>query len=283
MNNKLVCIFIISWIWPITLYAQSLFTEIFQYEGNNLPEYVDQITAEYLKDSSQPVQQRLQQYLSYSELLQQTHDRDHQAIWYFIQGLNNLNIISILKQVQSESNIENQSEIEKYNHRLQQAFKSAMAADKNSQELNANMYAIMKRTFEGDLKIEAIQNELRLGGSGDSEASYWFKHWQVIGALKDAGRFNEAELALNKMNQELKSAGLQNSAYSQIPQHIEKGLSQARMQLHSQISKSKSEPDEKKHSNLEKFYRKYWPLVLINGIMLGFIIITAFISLKKKN
>jgi hypothetical protein len=283
MNNKLVCIFIISWIWPITLYAQSLFTESFQFEGNNLPEYVDQITAEYLKDSSQPVQQRLQQYLSYSELLQQPHDRDHQAIWYFIQGLNNLNIISILKQVQSESNIENQSEIEKYNHRLQQAFKSAMAADKNSHELSANMYAIMQRTFEGDLKIEAIQNELRLGGSGDSEASYWFKHWQVIGALKDAGRFNEAELALNKMNQELKSAGLQNSAYSQIPQHIVKGLSQARMQLHSQISKSKSEPVEKKHSKLEKFYRKYWPLVLINGILLGFIIITAFISLKKKN
>lgn len=282
MNNKLLTICLIFWLWPITISAQKFFSESFEYHGTPLPEYVNHITTDYFQDSSEPILLRLQQYQSYSGLLQQPHDRNQQATWYFIQGLNDLNIISILKQLQSESNIDNQSEIDKYDHRLQQAFNNAMAVDKKSQELSANMYATMQRSLDGDLKIEAIENELRLGASIDSEASYWFKHWYVIGALKDAGRFNEAELALNKMNQQLKSAGLQDSAYAKIPQRAEQDLSQARILNKSQTSKKYSKPPVNITSKMEKLLGKYWPMVLINGIMLGFIIITGLITFKKK-
>jgi hypothetical protein len=283
MSNKLLSVFLICWVWPISLYAQGFFAESFEYEGKTLPEYVDQITAEYLKDSSQPVQQRLQQYQSYSELLQQPHDSNQQATWYFIQGLNNLNIISILQQIQSESNIDHQSEIDQYNRRLQQAFKNAIASDKNSHELSASMYATMQRSLEGDLKIEAIQNELRLGASGGSEASYWFKHWHLIGALKDAGRFEEAELAVKKMNNELKAVGLQDSAYAQIPQRVAQEISQARILYKTQTSESDKEPVVKKRSEVEMFLSQYWHLVLIDSMLLVFIIITGLMRFFKKN
>jgi hypothetical protein len=283
MNNKLFYVFLIFSLWPITASAQTFFSESFEYNGAPLPDYVDRIADEYLRDSPEPAQQRLQQFQSYSELLQQPHDGNQKATWYFIQGLNDLNIISILKQIQSESDIDNQSEIDKYDQKLQQAFKNAMAVDQKSKELTAYMYVIMQRSFEGDLKIEAAQNELRLGGSGDSEASYWFKHWQVIGALKDAGRFDEAEQALNEMNQQLKSAGLQNSAYSLIPQRAAQDLSQARIQFHGQTTKRNKEPVVKKRSETETFIREYWPMVLINGIMLGFMIIAGLMAVKKKH
>jgi hypothetical protein len=283
MNNKLVYAFMICWIWPLTVYAESFFSESFQYDGTALPEYVNKITTDYFKDSSEPVQQRLQQYYGFSELLQQPHDSSQQATWYFIQGLNDLNIISILQQIQTESNIDNQAEIDKFDQLVQQAFKKAMAADKKSQELSPNMYATMQRALSGNLKIQALQKELSLGGSGESEASYWFKHWQVIGALKDAGRYQEAEQAIRTMQGELEQAGLQNSAYNQIPERAVQELSRERKQSQTKTVSQGKKSLNKPQSTVEKLIRKYWPLFLINGLMLVFIVIAAFLRFRNKS
>jgi hypothetical protein len=283
MNKILIPVLIISWLWPLSVNAQPLFSDSFEYEGDKLLQYVDKISAEYFEDSPEPVQHRLLQYQKFSKQHQQQYSEKHRAIWYFIEGLNNLNIISVLKQIQTEMNVDNQSEIEKYNTRLQQAFKKALSEDKKSNELTANMYSVMQRSLDDHLKIEAILKELELGGSGDSEASYWFKHWHVIGALKDAGRFNEAYLALNKMKQELNEAGLQKSAYAQLEQRAEQNLKNARRLSNTQSLAEESKSATRSRSVIEKLLGKYWPMILINGIMFTFIIIAGLkVYIKKR-
>jgi hypothetical protein len=283
MNKIPLPVLIMSWLWPLSINAQPLFSDSFEYEGDKLLQYVDKISAEYFEDSPEAVQQRLLQYQKFAKQHQQQHSEIHRAIWYFIEGLNNLNIISALKQIQTEMNVDNQSEIEKYNTRLQQAFKKALSEDKKSNELTANMYSVMQRSLDDHLKIEAILKELELGGSGDSEASYWFKHWHVIGALKDAGRFNEAYQALNKMKQELNEAGLQKSAYAQLKQRAEQDLKNARSLSNTQSLAEESKSATRPRSVIEKLLGKYWPMILINGIMFTFIIIAGLkVYIKKR-
>ncbi len=282
MNKILISVLIMGSLWPPGVIAQALFSDSFEYEATKLPQYVDKITAEYFEDSPYPIQQRLQQYRKFAKQHQQQYSEKHRAIWYFIKGLNNMNIISVLKQIQSVMNADNQSEIEKYNTRLQLAFKKALSEDKKSNELTASMYSVMQRSLDDHLKTEAILKELELGGSGDSEASYWFKHWHVIGALKDAGRFNEADQALNKMKQELNEAGLQKSAYAQLEQRAYQDLKNARSLSNTQSQAQKSKPTARPRSVVEIFLGRYWPIIMTNGFIFTFIIIVWARAYIKK-
>lgn len=279
MSKFLLSALLLSFLWP-TASAQAKFSADFNLEGILLPTYVDQISQEYFEDISIPAQQRLEQYKVLADQLSVQHDH-HQSIWYFIQGLNSLNIISLLKQIETESGIQNQDEIDQYNTLLQSAFKNALDHDNSESELSANMYAIMQRALDGDARIDALKHELSLGGSGDSEASYWFKHWQVIGALQQAGRLQEAEQASQQMKLEISQAGLENSIYAQLQARVEQEVSQSQIKSSVKLP-SASRIDIKKTSKFEKFLGEYWPMILINLIMFGFILITALFAFKKK-
>ncbi len=57
----------------------------------------------------------------------------------------------------------------------------------------------MKHGLPASLKIEAIKRELNLGGNAPSESYYWHLRWSLINSLEEAGRFDEAEVAIRNM------------------------------------------------------------------------------------
>ena len=261
--------------------AQTRFSQSFDIDDKQLPTFADHISDEYFEDLSEPVSTRLLRYISYSDQL--THPEPGQkASWSFIQGLNTLNIISLLKQLERDSAVNNQAEIAKYNVLLRKSFENAIHYDSQEKQLSASMYATMQRALEGDAKIEAMKNELQLGGNGDSETSYWFKHWQVIGELEQAGRHEEAMQASQKMKQEMSQAGVKHPALTQLQARVDQSLASPKQNPLAQPSSNASQSRHRQPSKVEIFISEYWPLIIINLVIFGFIIFAAFHTFFRK-
>ena len=103
----------------------------------------------------------------------------------------------------------------------------------------------MKHGLPESLKIEAIQKEVQLGGNAPNESYYWHLHWSLVNSLEQAGRFEEAEAALDNMKQEMENQGVTNPDYQQIARRAQLELAEARQQ-HQQSQAQRTAQQEQK-------------------------------------
>ncbi|HEY9052974.1 MAG TPA: hypothetical protein VIQ03_15590 [Gammaproteobacteria bacterium] len=195
---------------------------------------------------------------------------------HFLKGLNN----SLLSG-RYKSNNDETSYQKSINDKMTE-YQKAMELDlANEPHLSAAMYATMKHGLEGDLKIQAIQSELKLGGNGESESYYWYLHWSNINTLKQAGRLQEAEKALQSMKQELYEKRPEDTLYQTMVEHIDHELKQP-AQISKQISQQTTET-----KNLQKPKapdRKeviIWVIVIISALAIFLLMLYEFVLRKK--
>jgi len=184
---------------------------------------------------------------------------DNPVLW-FIKGLNYSNLASVYNAQGSTPQVE--SSIVNKNI----AYEKAMQLDKTVATLTAAIYATMKHGLPEDLKINAIQKELALGGNGETESSYWYLHWSNINALQNAGRAEEAKLALQKMKSEMFSQGISNPDYDELTKQVEQNLNQPSQNITEQQKPATSrhkKTAKKERDNIFRVENLTWLLITI--------------------
>ena len=236
---------IIALLLPLVCHAQNEFADIFEMQPVEPVAMADSITQYYIGKRNLNTDTALQQLISYNNTIDKniTQSPKDPGL-YFLKGLN-LSLLSSLYAKQG-------------NALAPQALKNKLAAYKKaieldsqtSPKLSAFAYATMKHGLPESLKIKAIQKELKLGGSGDNESQYWYLHWSNINSLQKAGRFQEAQAALNNMKRELKASGIENSAYSDIASRAEHNLNAA-IKQQQKNSPARQDQAQETHSSLD--------------------------------
>ncbi|MBL4762122.1 MAG: hypothetical protein JKY93_05415, partial [Gammaproteobacteria bacterium] len=104
--------------------------------------------------------------------------------------------------------------------------------------------------------------------------------WNNVGSLQDAGRYSEAEKALQQMEKELQESGLENSVFTGIHQTAKKQLTRAK-NIHAkqtQTAAAATETAEQEKSLLNRFkniFGTFSPLIIITLLILLSIFIAA--------
>lgn len=196
---------------------------------------------------------------------------------HFLKGLNN----SLLSGLYKSNN--DQTNYQRLTSNKITEYQKAMELDlENEPHLSAAMYATMKHGLEGDLKIKAIQNELKLGGNGESESYYWYLHWNNINTLKQAGRLQEAEKALQSMKQELAEKHPKDTLYQTMVEHIDQELklpSTENRQISQQATESKALQEPKKTDKKQVII---WVIVIISVLAIFLLMLYELVLRKKK-
>lgn len=140
-------------------------------------------------------------------------------LYWFLKGLNENNLAELYHRLNDAA--QSKRHIEARNR----AYQKAVELDGGDQPvLSAAIYATIKQGAPDTLKIQAIQRELELGGNGEDESYYWYLHWSNVNALQQAGRKEDAELALANMKEELKQQGVSNQDYQQMVKRVQQEL-----------------------------------------------------------
>jgi len=158
----------------------------------------------------------------------------------------------------------------------------AMTLDKeNAPHLSARAYAVMKSGLPAELKQQAIQAELALGGSGEDESYYWYLHWSNVNELQKAGRFEDADAALNKMKEELSASGHQ-ADFDVLMKKIEGELKNKESENKKEHLLQNVEPDHQTFTeeSMADVYYRY--LAIILAMMAVIIIIAVLFELKRR-
>ncbi len=206
-------------LWPLSIYAETGFNELFDTELDILVIQADRVATYHAED----IKSALASTQTELEILNQTLEQvlqqqpQHPILW-FIKGLNYSNLAAYHADSDRELSLH-------YRENKQQAYIQAMMLDNNnSPHLTAAIYATMKHGLPLNNKIKALQKELSLGGNGENESYYWYLHWSNINSLQQAGRRQEAEQALMNMQKEMKARGLDQSIYQQLVSQARKSI-----------------------------------------------------------
>lgn len=206
-------------LWPLSIYAETGFNELFDTELDILVIQADRVATYHAED----IKSALASTQTELEILNQTLEQvlqqqpQHPILW-FIKGLNYSNLAAYHADSDRELSLH-------YSENKQQAYIQAMMLDNNnSPHLTAAIYATMKHGLPLNNKIKALQKELSLGGNGENESYYWYLHWSNINSLQQAGRRQEAEQALMNMQKEMKARGLDQSVYQQLVSQARKSI-----------------------------------------------------------
>ncbi len=206
-------------LWPLSIYAETGFNELFDTELDILVIQADRVATYHAED----IKSALASTQTELEILNQTLEQvlqqqpQHPILW-FIKGLNYSNLAAYHADSDRELSLH-------YSENKQQAYIQAMMLDNNnSPHLTAAIYATMKHGLPLNNKIKALQKELSLGGNGENESYYWYLHWSNINSLQQAGRRQEAEQALMNMQKEMKARGLDQSIYQQLVSQARKSI-----------------------------------------------------------
>jgi len=176
------------------------FSDRFEYSGTPLPKFADEVSRYYFEDSRRSPNSRLKIFNSSEGAIKAfISKRNNATLAWFVLGMNYHN----KQTAEYEKNSANQKTIAALAEKKTAAYEAAIKSDLNNRLLTARMYSIIKNSLKDAARIESLQNELALGGSGDTESSYWYLHWNNVGSLQDAGRFSEADKALQQMEKEL--------------------------------------------------------------------------------
>lgn len=233
---KSLIIFISFIICCSSLRAENNFKSVFEMEPGKSQNVADKITQYYLGEKAFSDGRQTQQLENLSDSLKKhiQSDPDNPGL-YFLNGLN----LSFLAVNYKATN--NKDRFESVTKEKIASYKKAMELDKlHDPHLSAIVYSVMKHGLPEDLKIKAIQSELKLGGSGENESNYWFLHWSNIDALQTAGRDKEAEQAFKNMQKELKERKPGVSQYNIITKQARRNLKPAPEKV------KNNQPDETK-------------------------------------
>lgn len=191
-------------------------------------------------------------------------------VYWFVRGLHARNLASYFQYFGELTKVDKQL-LDK-----NKFYQRAMDLDKiPPMKLSAVAYAVMKPGLPDELKQRAIETEISLGGSGEDDSYYWYLHWSNINVLSQQGRFNEAQLAMEKMQKDLDDQGLGESAYLSL-------LNRARQEVKEHKRNVEAESDalpvkQKKDSNVAGFINEYiyylvWFAVVLLIIILAFVL-----------
>lgn len=262
-----------------TGFAESNFTQYDFYGQFQLEPVIDKniankITSYYSEEITIPLNQQKQELVKLEEELNILSDEySDNAMFWFIKGLQHRNMAAFY----TESN--NSQLASSHIRHKDNAYKKAIELDRSSKnKLSAAIYSTMKHGLPQDLKIEATQNELALGGNTESDSQYWYLHWSNIDQLEKAGRKKEAEDAYKKMQQELKDSDMNKNIYKKLNTKIEKDTFKNR-KTQKKIQKVKEHPDK---PLIEMKYLIIYIISIISFLLLVSVTIYEVRKMKKK-
>ncbi|MCK4711177.1 MAG: hypothetical protein KAU21_21380, partial [Gammaproteobacteria bacterium] len=205
-------------------------------------------------------------------------------VYWFVRGLHTRNMASFF-QASGYDDKANSFLLEKNRH-----YQIAMKLDKNNEpHLSASAYAVMKSGLPESLKQQAIEAELNLGGSGESDTYYWYLHWSNVNELQKQGRFDEADVALQRMKNELAETGQKNT-FDKLVKKIEKELKIKKAISENKKIVKKSPPKKAQQSardheafTEEKVKEQYYRnLAVILIVMVVLAVIIFMFELKRR-
>lgn len=262
--------------------ANTRFIDQFQVDPVIEAQLANKITEYYSEDIKLPINEQRAELLKLDgqlDKLNQAHSEN--AVFWFIKGLHHKNMASLYTE---ESNISLAKSQMKLNS---EAFEKSiqLAASPNNQ-LSSSIFSTMKYNLPQDLKIEATQNEIKLGGNGDNDSYYWYLHWSNIDQLEKAGRKEEAKQAYKNMQRELKNSNADMSVYQTLTKKIEtETFNHSPAKQAQPKAKVKPPAENKKEDDKSKEYDiKY--IVILSVILLSIIsvvAVTAYEVIQNRN
>ena len=263
---------------PCSLLADTRFNDVFDTSESRYNQIADRVTTYHAEDINlspgeikielEALNQNIEAFLK--------GDKNNAILW-FLKGLNHSNLAAHYARSKN---------LAASNQQLKQkdsAYEKAMSVDQQTPaRLSAAIYATMKHGLPENSKIKAIQKELELGGNGDNESYYWHLHWSNVSALERAGRFDEAQQALENMKREMKQQNVTNPDYQDIVNRAQANVDQARknsssIQQPQKTEKTAAPGDEEPESK----YQLIWAIGLL--AVLAILIVTVYeIVIRKK-
>ena len=221
-----------------TSLAETRFNDIFDTGLSQFVDTADRVASYHAENMSLPPEQQINELAALAGTINAIiKTSETNPVYWFMSGLNESNLASVYNQ------LNNTTKTNEHIRNKDSAYARAIELDKiNTPHLSAAMYATMKHGLPQNLKIQAIQQELALGGNGDNESYYWHLHWSNINALEEAGRLDEAQQALNNMQAELKQNNIINTDYNKIVERAQNQINQSRHNR--QTKKAEAPPRE---------------------------------------
>ena len=265
------------------LKAETGFEELFYLHAGNASATADRVTTFHADNINLSITEKVTELNALSQNIDAfiNASPDNPILW-FIKGLNYSNLAAVY------SSQRNAKQVDEFISQKNSAYKKAMQLDEISNTLSAATYAVMKHGLPEDLKINAIQKELSLGGNGENESSYWYLHWSNVSALQQAGRTEEAKQALDNMKAEMLAQGVSNPDYDKLTEQVEQGINQSTSiqtptEKQQPAAAKTKPPAEREASNIVALEDLTWLLIVI--IIIALIIAWKYemLTFKKKH
>ncbi len=261
------------------------FAEAYDISARGFEREANRVVVYYQSDTQFDLQQQKDQLNFINSSLQQLEAKyNNNPVFRFVQGLQARNMASL------EQRIGNTAQSTHWLQKKQDYYLMAMALDKKqAPHLSAAVYATMKKGLGGDEKLQATQNELKLGGSGENDSYYWYLHWSNINQLQKQGKIEEAEKALAAMKKEIEQTGRSAEIYLQLAGKAKADLDKKKDQLkqarEKQTREKQASKPEREHKavtkeNVEEEYYGY--LLLVGVVMLVLIAIGLVFETRRR-
>lgn len=260
-----------------TCNAETVFLEHFQISPQIDSKLANRITSYHAENISLGLIQKKTELEKLSQQLENIENQyNNKAVYWFIKGLHSKNLASHYLEAGDKGSFKKQLS------NKNQYYKKSMALAKQAPEqLSSSIYSAIKHGLEKEFKIQAIQSELALGGSGESDSHYWYLHWSNIDQLKKIGRHKEAEKAYSNMQKELKTSGQDLSVYNKLSTQIEKTTLKTREQTAAvPVKQVRKEVKKKKDKPIDN--KKIVIIVTISLAVLSLLIVTMYELVLKK-
>lgn len=265
---------------PVLTMANTGFNEQFNVRLDRFNDIADRISEYHSSDinlDAQSKQHELEALQQNVEAMIKTAPED--PLLWFISGLNHNNLASFYAA-------QNQPQrAGEYSERRNHDYQRAMELDqKLPSRLSAQIYAAMKHGLPAEARIEAIKQELAQGGSGENEDYFWQLHWSHVSALDEAGHYDEAEKALQDMQNQMWQRGVTNPDYQIIVDKARTSIQQHRQSTPSKPVTSTQADSRNMLETSQIFFRQHpyikWIVfglaIAISALILTFLTKRAF-------
>jgi hypothetical protein len=268
---KKILLILLALLPCITL-AQTSFNEQFDVEPERAGDIADRVMEyrfNHIEQDNKARQSGLENLQKEIEQLIKTSPDD--PLLRFLSGLNHASLASLYAAQDMPQMASYYSELRT------QDYVKAIELDKTQpKQLNAKIYAAIKPGLPPDARIKAIEQELTQGGGGDNEDYYWQLHWSHVSALDEAKRYDEAEQALQTMQQEMKDRGVTNPDYQIIVDKARNSIQQHRNATPAGATNSAPASSASASVDNKNLFEKY---PFISWILFGLAILTVVIVL----
>ena len=260
-----------------TALSAAEFDEAFDMSAKGFSRQANRIVSYIKSSTSLDVSQQKNEFDFISDSLSKMESElKSNPVYWFVRGLHAKNLASFYQQSGATG------QVDKMMKDKNKFYLLAMDKDKKYEpHLSARAYAEIKSALSGAAKQQAIEAELKLGGSGENESYYWYLHWSNVNELQKQGRLEEAEDALDKMKSEL-SAGDQQDTFNVLVNKIDNELKNMKRQKSSVHSKQTAAKDSKPVVKDKAGNQGYPYFIMIAGIMLVIIIIVVMFELRRR-